>query len=173
MGDSTAPVTIVELADLQCPACAGFHPKLKAILKELPHTVSALYVPYPMSYHKQAKPAAYAADCAFRAGRFSEWVDAIYTKQDSLGTKPWEDFAREAGIRDTKGIAQCANDTTRLRRIDAGLAFGEKVGLAGTPTIIIDGYMVPGAMTVDRLRKVIQDVSAGKHPFRRWPWSQL
>jgi len=88
-GPESARVTIVELADLECPACRGFQRTLDAALDAWPHDVRAVYGPQPLAYHRFALSAARAAECAAREHLLHDWIDAVYNKQDSLGLKSW------------------------------------------------------------------------------------
>ena len=165
IGDSTAPVTIVEFADLECPACRGFHPVLRSVMKAHPHDVSAVYVSYPLPMHRFALGAARAAECAYRYGRFREWVDVVYDKQDSLGLKSWGSYAREAGLFDTAAISNCAKDPVPVPRIQAGRAFGGKIHVTGTPTVIVNGWRFPYTPGEEELTKVVEAIAKGRVPF--------
>jgi thiol-disulfide isomerase/thioredoxin len=107
-GIEDARVRIVIFSDFECPSCAMFHPVLTQLLQKYPETVSTHYIHYPLSYHKFALPAARASNCAAEEGRFDQWADILFRKQDSLGIKSWGAFAFESGITDTLRIAQCA-----------------------------------------------------------------
>ena len=56
---------------------------------------------YPLPTHRFAEPAALAAECAGEQGRFAEFVGAVYAGQDSLGLKPWWEYARIATVQDS------------------------------------------------------------------------
>lgn len=75
LGDASAPITIVEFADLQCPACRAFHRELQTVLDRWKRKVSVVFVHYPLSNHPSARAAARALECARDQGAFSEyWV---------------------------------------------------------------------------------------------------
>lgn len=164
-GDSIAPVTIVEFTDLECPACRAFHSSLEEVLKTHPGDVSLLYVAYPLPMHRFALGAARAAECAHRYGRFREWLDVIYDKQDSLGLKSWGTYANEAGLPDTAAITKCATNPAPVGRIEAGLALGNKIRIAGTPTVIVNGWRFPYTPTTEELTSVIEAIAKGRVPF--------
>ena len=142
-GLNTAPVTITVLFDLECRSCARYHKVASNAVLAHPNDVRLLYVNYPLEYHKQALPAARAADCASAAGRFTAWVSAVYAKQDSLGLKSWGSYARDAGIPDTAKIAACARSQAPIGAIERGLAFGESIRLDATPTVLVNGWVFP------------------------------
>lgn len=167
LGPDTAPVTIVDVADLECPVCRAFYSTVREIQQEYPDAVSVIHVSFPLSYHKFAMPAARAAECADRAEKFREWIGVVYDKQDSLGVKSWGSYAADAGIPDTTAIVRCALDAAKVERIEAGLAFGERIGLTGTPTVLINGWMLSGPPSKERLRVLVEQITKGEDPFKK------
>lgn len=87
-GNASAPVTIVEFSDLQCPYCAAFHPTLQRILQEYGDKVSWVYRHYPIdSIHSKARPGAEAAECVFEQKKddgFWKFVDGVFKDQNRL-----------------------------------------------------------------------------------------
>lgn len=163
-GIPSAPITVVELLDLECPACRRFEESLREIMDQRPAQVSLVRVSYPLAYHRFALPAARAAECAHATGRFDALVRAIYDKQDSLGIKSWGSFAADAGISDTAGIANCALKPSQYPRIDQGMAFGRKIGITGTPTVLVNGWRFPGTPSKEELEDFIDLISRGETP---------
>jgi protein-disulfide isomerase len=166
VGDTSAAITIVEFADLECPSCRAFHETLRELLAEHAGQIAAVYVSYPISFHRFALGAARGAECAAAVGRFTEWLDVVYRKQDSLGLKSWGSFAHEAGIRDSASLSRCAMDPRPIVRIDSGKALGREFGVTGTPTLLVNGWRLRGVPSKEDLRKVIDAVLSGKPPFR-------
>lgn len=140
VGDSTAKVRIVEFTDLECPFCARFHEHYRSVRDSLGSAVSLLILPFPIPGHRFARPAALAAECAARQGRYGQFHDVVFAKQDSLGLKSWTGFAAEAGVSDTLVFRSCVATNTRSERIDSAFATGQRVGVAGTPTVFIEGW---------------------------------
>ncbi len=158
-------MTIVEFVDLECPACRAFHVTLEEVLRTHPQDVSLLYVAYPLPIHRFALGAARAAECAHRYGRFREWVDVVYDKQDFLGLKSWGAYAKEAGLPDTATISGCATDPTPVGRIEGGLALGKKIHVMGTPTVIVNGWRFQYPPTKEELTNVVEAIAKGEGPF--------
>jgi hypothetical protein len=156
-GSPAARVTIVELTDLECPACRGFQAAVEAVAQEWPRDVRILYVPHPLSYHRFAMAAANAAECASRAGALTPWIQTVFTKQDSLGLKSWGNYAAEAGITDTAGIAECARSSKPHEAVQRGLALGTAIGLNGTPTIVLNGQRLGGVPSADELKDMVRE----------------
>jgi protein-disulfide isomerase len=165
VGDSLAPVKIVELTDLECPACRGFHGTVQKVLKAHPHDASLVYISFPLTMHRFALSAARAAECANKVGRFPEWADLMFEKQDSMGLKSWGSYALEAGITDTASISKCAKDPATVDRIEAGLAYGKKIDLLGTPTVIVNGWRFASPPTEQELTDAVEALAKGDAPF--------
>src|SRR5579859_4297625 len=67
MGNPSAPVTVVEYADFQCPGCAYFATNLEAGIRHDYIDTGKVYFVYhefPLDQHPDAVPAAEAARCA-------------------------------------------------------------------------------------------------------------
>ena len=166
MGDTAAHVKIVEFADLECPFCRGFDRIARDAMRKHPTDVSIVFVHYPLESHRFAEQAARAAECGANLGKFSEVVELVYTKQDSLGLKSWGSYAVDAGINDTLAFRRCALDTVSIKRIEAGKALGAKLHVDATPTVMVNGWKYgrrpPGA---EELEQLIQAIRQGKTPF--------
>lgn len=57
VGDSVAPVEIVEFTDFECPACRGLHQRLAEIRNELKGVASLRLIHFPLDIHRFARPA--------------------------------------------------------------------------------------------------------------------
>ena len=138
-------VVVIEFSDLECPFCRRFHDALGRARDETGVRVRSVFLHYPLPQHRFAVPAARAAECARDQGRFNPFLDAVFRGQDSLGLKAWSRFGAEAGVPDSAAFERCASSTSQPRAVTSGLASGERVGVTGTPTVIIDGwrYYVP------------------------------
>lgn len=163
-GTPSAPITIVELADLQCPACRGFQRTVNAIIAQRSADVRVLYVPLPLSYHRFAPAAAKGGECAARMGKLPAWINVLYEQQDSLGLKSWGAFARDAAIADTARIAACALDSVTPLRIDRALAFAKRIHFFGTPTVLVNGWMFPQPPSKQELDSAIDAVLDARSP---------
>lgn len=164
VGSATAPVTIVEFADLECPACRGFQPTLSNVLRTFKDSVSVVYVSFPLSMHRFAMPAARAQECAERAGAFERWRAAVFEKQDSLGLKSWGSYANDAGIADTASISACANAAGTPARVASALAFGRKIHLMGTPTVLVNGWRFATPPSEQEFDDAVSKALRGRRP---------
>jgi len=157
MGPADAPVTIVEFADFECPVCRAFTTgALAAIRAAYPQDVRVVFRHWPLKYHRFAYPAARAAECAGDQGRFEAFHDLLYQKQDSLGLKSFAEFAKEAGVANLSDFGDCQTRTTSVPAIEADVGAALALGGKGTPTILINETLLPGAPSRSVLDSLIR-----------------
>jgi len=163
VGEASAPITIVEFSDLECPACARFQGVIEEALQEYPEDVAFVFVHMPLQGHRFARQAAMVAECAEASGQFMPMISAIFRKQDSLGLKSWGSFAQEAGLSDSASISACAWDSRPVPRIEAGLALARKLDVTATPTVLVNGWRFVGP-TKNELNRAIEAALGGRAP---------
>lgn len=172
MGDSAAPIKLIEFADLECPFCRGYDQSLEAIQKKYPE-VEFVFVHFPLSIHRFARPAARALECAGAQGRFRPMLSVIYAKQDSFGLLPWSEYARKAGVVDEHAFAKCVDDQARVSSVEAGVDAGGRFDIRGTPTIILNGWRFGSAPSAVDLVSAIEALRAGRQPYPSFPKEAL
>lgn len=111
-GKADAPIKLIEFTDLECPFCRQFHTTVRAAQRKYANRVSHVFVHYPIAGHRFARLAARASECANDQGDFTTFIDVVFAKQDSLGLKPWAEYAREGGVSDSARFARCIADTS-------------------------------------------------------------
>ena len=167
IGDSTAPVTIIEFADLQCPFCREFHRSVQLLMQKHPKKVSLVFIHFPLRGHAFALPAARAVECAHKHGKFADLVDLLFEQQDSLkrmqgkGTD-WTAYAVAAGIKDTSLFEQRMRDSSIPPGVEAGLTLAKQLGVTGTPTVIVNGWRYSAPPSDSALTKHVEDLIDGK-----------
>jgi protein-disulfide isomerase len=104
--------------------------------------------------HREARAVAVASVCADRFGKFEIFHDLLFSKQDSIPFIPVARFAALAGIQDTVLFSSCIADDSANRVIERDIAAAKELGVEGTPTILVNQYLVignPGADGLDSL----------------------
>lgn len=135
-----AGVRVVEFIDLECPACRAYAPVMEKIRSRFGTRISVQYAHFPLSYHKFARTAALAAECAEALGRGSEFVRVALARQDQFGEVPWAVLATDAGIVDSAAFQRCVEMEARFGRVDAGVETGKRLGVNATPTLFVQGW---------------------------------
>ena len=88
-----------------------------------------------------------------------------YAKQDSIGLKSWVDYAQEAKLDDIALFARCVSQTTPVRRVQEGIDLAERLDLKGTPSIIINGWLLGGPPSESELEAMIARTIREGSPF--------
>lgn len=153
-GNANAKVTIVEFSDYECPFCSRVEPTLAQILKTYPNDVRIAFVNNPLGFHKNAMPAAKAAVAAFRQGKFWEMHDVLFGNQKGLGDALYTAKATELGL-DMARFAADMNSAETQSYIDKGMKDAGAAGISGTPSFLINGKLVVGALPFDNFKKEI------------------
>ncbi|MEM7402899.1 MAG: thioredoxin domain-containing protein [Myxococcota bacterium] len=92
LGKQNAPVSVVVYHDIQCPFCKRGYPLLDQIVTDpqLKEKVNVVFKHFPLSFHKEAKPAAKAAMAAQKQGKFWPFLGQLYENQRNLKKETFE-----------------------------------------------------------------------------------
>lgn len=165
-GSAGARVRIIEFVDYQCPACRSYESVLHTVAQRHPRDVSWLFIHSPLSIHPFAQQAARAIECADAQDQYRAMRDQVFARQDSFGLKPWNAYAHDAGVADTVRFGKCLSDSASTRRIRDGMRLADQVHVAGTPTILVNGWMFAYPPPLADLEAAIQRALAGKPVFQ-------
>jgi protein-disulfide isomerase len=154
-GDANAPVTIVEFSDFQCPFCKQAEAALQAVMAKYGSKVKLAFMDFPLrEIHPRAQATAEAARCANEQGKFWEYHDVLYADQTKLDTPGLVASARGLGMNE-KVFQSCMDSGKFKAKIDADLAQGQSVGVAGTPGFFINGVFLSGSQPQAEFEKII------------------
>lgn len=154
-GNPSAPVTIVEFADYECPHCKRAQPVLRQAVEEFPE-VKVYFKHYPLGQHTNARLAAEAAVAAHRQGKFWAFNDKVWAASDSLTPAALEQFAKEIGL----DVARWRKDleSNEIKdRVTKEKAEGGTLGIESTPTIYINGRVFSDSRDIESLRDWISE----------------
>jgi protein-disulfide isomerase len=165
-GSRQAPVALVMFSEFQCPFCAHF---ADTTFRELDRDyisegkVVFAFRHFPLSHHGHAFPAAAAATCAGRQGKFWEMHDLLFANAKTLKDAPWRTFAADLGLNRAQ-FDSCL-DTEGPDTVRTDLALGEALEISGTPSFVIgrvgpDGRVrvsnrLAGALPIGSFKSVI------------------
>lgn len=158
LGDVNAPVTIIEFGDFECPFCKRLHDEVGTQLREeyiKTGKVKMVYRDYPLSFHPNAMPAAEAAECAGEQGKYWQYHDALFDRQDTLSSLNYVALATELGLNATQ-FKTCVDTHKYADEITKDLAAGNAAGVDGTPATFINGQLVSGAVPYATIKSVIE-----------------
>lgn len=155
-GAEGAPVTIVVFSDFECPYCAKLDATLRELSKRTAVKIAFRHAPLPS--HASARLAARAALVAQEQGRFWEFHDAVFARQE-LGRAALVDAAASVGLRrfEFERDLDAKRIEARLRDDEAQ---ARELGVRGTPTLFVNGRRVVGARSVDDLEALVKKATA-------------
>ncbi|MCS7259605.1 MAG: peptidylprolyl isomerase [Anaerolineae bacterium] len=150
LGRADAPVTVIEYADFQCPACAGVSSSIKQLLEAEKDKVRLVYRHFPLtSIHDKAMITAEAAEAAGAQGKFWEMHALLYERQRLWSPKSVDEmpsilsgYAQELGLDAAQFNQALAQHTYRAKvqqQYDDAIA----LGLPGTPSFIFNDVHYP------------------------------
>ncbi len=160
-GLQSAPVTLIEFSDFQCPYCVAAFPELEAVLKAYPTQVKLIFKQYPLETHSQAALAAAAAIAAQKQGKFWAMHDAMFTAHDNLSRDNLLALAQQNGM-DLKRFQEDLDSVEVKEAITRDVQDGDRAGVSGTPTLFIDGQHYNGPIELVALKPVLD--AELKHP---------
>jgi len=147
-GSTTAPLTMVEFTDYQCPYCRRFQAEVWPRIKhDYVDTGKVRFIvrDLPLPFHSGARPAAEAAHCAAEQGKFWPMHDALLAKDSDLSAKGIEQHARALKL-DVKSFDTCVASGKYAAAVGRNAAEADALGLRGTPAFVI-GRVQQGQLT--------------------------
>jgi protein-disulfide isomerase len=169
-GSPTAPVTVYEMSDFQCPYCRRFALEtFRALEREYIATgrVRWVFVNFPLtSIHPNAVAAAEVALCASRQGAFWPVHDMLYRHQDAWAPlkQPGPfllSLADSAGISKPR-LLQCVESNSTESEIRFEAEGAQRAGAASTPSFYIEGGLLTGAHPLPVFRQVLDSILAAR-----------
>jgi len=157
LGPESAPVTLVEFSDLQCPFCRAVAPTLKRLRETYGDRIRIVWKDFPLTQiHPQAFRAGEAAHCAGEQGRFWEFHDRLFANQDRLLPDDLKAHAAGLGL-DAAAFESCFDGSKYAERVRDGVAQGTSLGVSSTPTVYVNGRLISGAQPYELFAAVIDE----------------
>ena len=164
-GPATAPVTLVEYGDYECPYCGMAYPIVKALQRRMGRRLRFVYRNFQLrESHPHAQHAAEAAEGAGAQGRFWPMHDMLFERQHALADADLLRYAAELKL-DVARLAAELDGGAHTRRVRDDFRGGVRSGVNGTPTFFVNGHRYDGPWTdegtfLDALREAEADALA-------------
>lgn len=115
----------------------------------------------PLPSHELARPAHEAARCAGSLGRYWPYHDTLFANQPKFERADLLRYAAEVGLPvDT--FAACVDAHRFAPQVEADVEQARAIGVRGTPTFVINGRLVAGALPVEDFRALINEALRDK-----------
>jgi protein-disulfide isomerase/rhodanese-related sulfurtransferase len=160
-GNPSAPVTVVEFGDFECPICGSEEEVARQIRTKYAKQIRFVFRQFPLTHiHPFSERMAEASECAAEQGKFWEAVDKIYSRQTDLTEEGLKRDAAEIGLDQAK-FNQCMASESELARVRRDHEDAKALGVEGTPTFFVGRQALPNVPDLDELSQAIdQELAA-------------
>lgn len=155
-------VEIVEFSDFQCPFCQKFfNDAYKEIKAKYIDTGKArlTFRHYPLPFHQNAQKAAEAFECAYKQQKSFRYHDVLFEKMQADGTglavADLKQYARDLGLNGAQ-FDSCLDGGEMAEAVKKDFEDGQKAGVNGTPTLLINGKKIVGAQPFGSFQSAIE-----------------
>jgi len=155
-GPKDAPVTLIEYTDYQCPFCKRVQPTIHDLLKEYPGKIRFATMCNPLSFHKNALPAAMASRAAGKQGKFWEMHDLLFENNKALDDASLVKYAKKLELN-IEQFNKDRKDENIKKEILKEQAQAIKLGATGTPAFFINGKKLSGARPLAQFKAAVED----------------
>jgi len=158
-GNPKGDVSLIEFFDYRCPYCKQVVPALEALLakdKQLRFVYKEFPVLGPDSVH-----AARAALAAGKQGKYEPMHRALMAIKGQLDEAAIMKVAASVGLDVERLKTDMAAPETD-RALKANVKLAEALDIHGTPGFVIGDEIVPGAVGLDELKRLIETARRGK-----------
>lgn len=168
-GPDDAEVTIVEVADFECPFCRRLWDAVGIYKEQSGRTVRTAFVHYPLDIkcnrrleqgaHEYACESAYAAECAGNEGKFFEYGAMMFEFQPRLARENLLEYAKDVGL-DVQEFEICLDDPATHAKVRESIELARKLKVRATPTFYVNGYKFEGALKPAMFKAVVDTLVA-------------
>ena len=160
-GGEEAGIVLVEYADFQCPACAGYAITTKRLSEEFGDDLKVVFRNLPLvTIHNNALVAAQAAGAAGAQGKFWGMHDILFERQED-----WEDekdtkdkfigYAEELGLNTEQFENDFDSDAVK-DKIDDDLVLANQLKFRSTPSFTLNGVIIKTPSDFDDFKELIE-----------------
>ncbi len=164
IGVADAPIVIVEFSDFYCSFCGRHYQQtLTPLIENYDGLVKYVYRDFPTVGGDAAQLTGMAAECADDQGKFWEYHNALFDKQDDLRAATTDaDALRNYLVTvannlelDVDSFSSCYDNQTHLNDVISDATDAQTVGARGTPAFLINGQFVSGAQSYEYFANII------------------
>jgi predicted DsbA family dithiol-disulfide isomerase len=152
-GPAEAQVVITEFSDFQCPYCKAVQPVIKEVLRLYPDQVRLDFKHLPLEQHPLAAISAQAAYCGARQGTFWQFHDLLFGANEL--TREFLDLTANRLGLNVDLFKKCLASSESRIAVIADLREAKRLGIDSTPTFLINGRLLRGAVGLEQFKVAI------------------
>jgi protein-disulfide isomerase len=146
IGNSNAPIEVIEYSDFECPYSKQFYNEiLPGLKRDYIDTgrVKLIFRNLPLnSVHPNAHKAAEAAECAGMQGKFWEMHDYLFSHGVSGGVEDFKSYALNISLNPIE-FNSCLDTNNTRQKVKDDFYSGINLGVKGTPSFVVNGTLAP------------------------------
>lgn len=146
--------------------------------EQYPQELRVIYRDFPLLTnpgHEKAGLAAQASHAAALQDKFWEMHALLFNEQDFWSPLDIDEFdlwlvseATDLGMNATQFTEDLRSDSI-IEKVEQAFIYGEKVGMPGTPFLLINGQIYSGPADYGSLKQIISLISLGARQFTNCP----
>ena len=154
-GDPSAPLTLVEYGDFECPFCSRATGVVHELESRFAQDLRYVFRHLPLTdVHPHAELAALAAEAADSQGHFWDMHDVLFENQDELEFEDLIGYAADLGL-DVERFTRELEEERHAERIREDIASAEASGARGTPTFFVGELRHVGPHDAETLTRAL------------------
>jgi len=159
-GNDNGTITLVEFFDYQCGYCKQAFPAVQELVKT-DGNIRYVLKEFPILGPESVVASRYAlATWLVQPERYEDFRMAMMLNRGGLPTEKVRMLGAHAGV-DIDAIEAALDDPKIEAAIQATYAQAQSLNINGTPAFIVGDRIVPGAVDLETLRKIVAEERAG------------
>ena len=166
LGDSNAPVSLIEYGDYQCPFCGRFFSQVEPSLRDQYIKTGKVKMVYRNFQFLGAESiaAGAAAECAKDQGKFWAFHDALYAAEIKDGQENNGNLNKDLFVKladgtgmDVPAFTSCYDSNKYVAQIEKDKDSAGAIGVNATPMTYVNGTLIQGAQPYPAFAAVIEE----------------
>jgi protein-disulfide isomerase len=155
-GAASAPVTLIEYGDYECPSCLQAVAALNIMLPHFGESLRFAFRHFPLrEVHPHAELAAEAAEAAGAQGKFWPMHDLLFANPHHLKEKHLQGYAAQLGL-DMARYENEMKDHVYLQRVQEQIASGQRLAIRSTPAFYVNGVFCDVSFGLQHLHQAVE-----------------
>jgi formate-nitrite transporter family protein len=164
LGPASAPATVVEYGDYECPYCRGGARDVHRLLDRFPGRIRFVFRNFPIpQLHPHALQAAEAAEAAAAQGKFWEMYELLLRPSSNLDLDSLVGYAERIGLDAGRFLNEVTGNVYEAR-IERDVQEGVGNGVNATPKFYVDGTRIDGRLPLEGLVAAVEAAAGEAAP---------